>query len=244
MKLCDGIFMVGSGEFGLSNNYDCSVYIIDAGENLFMIDCGSGVNAERIVQNMKDDGLEVNKLKALFLTHCHLDHAGGAHYFEKEHGVDIFIAVEEMGLLLSGTEQEIGLESAKDYGIYGNDVSFTNCRKAIPIEDGNEYNLGALSLRAISVPGHSLGSMCFRVTGNNLDALFTGDTTFANGVIGLLNLEGSSLKGFRDFLPKLENEVAESFLPGHGVFSLSRGHEHILQALQAVRSIAVPKSIL
>ncbi len=244
MKLCDSVFLVGSGEYGLSNLYDCSVYVVDTGDQLVMIDSGSGLESERIIHNMIGDGLDVRKLKTVFLTHCHPDHSGGAHFFEKTYGARIFIATEEMELLLHGDEEQTGLNAAKRYGIYGPELSFVNCRKASSIDDEMLFEFGKYSLKAIRVPGHSPGSMCFRIIGENLDALFTGDAVLADGVIGLLNIEGSTLKGFREFLPKLENETAKSLFPGHGVFTLSRGHEHIVRALEAVRSLAVPKSIL
>jgi|SRR5581483_201308 len=48
-----------------------------------------------------------------------------------------------------------------------------------PIEDGQVIAMGALRIRAIATPGHTMESMSYELPG---EALFTGDTLFLSGV--------------------------------------------------------------
>ena len=244
MRLHNSVFLVGSGEYGLSHRHDCSIYLIDTGDEMIMVDSGCGNEPERIIRNIEADGLEPQRLAAVFLTHCHYDHAGGASFFHKEFGTDIYVSSVDVDLLLSGTDEEIGLCAAKRSGIFDSDYHFSNCEEALPLKDSDCLAFGDLSLRVISVRGHSPGSVCFRASLRDFDGLFTGDTLLANGLIGLLNMDGSSLKDFREHLPKLESESPDALLPGHGVFTLSNAYEHIVKALEAIKNLAVPRSML
>ena len=49
MRLTEDIYLVGSAEFGLSNAYDCHVYLLDGGEEATLIDCGVGYDTGQIM---------------------------------------------------------------------------------------------------------------------------------------------------------------------------------------------------
>lgn len=55
MKITDNIFLVGSSQIGLSHSSDCSVYLIDGGNELALIDAGVGIEIEKIFANIKED---------------------------------------------------------------------------------------------------------------------------------------------------------------------------------------------
>ena len=58
MKITDNIFLVGSSQIGLSHSYDCSVYLIDVGNELALIDVGVGIEIEKIFANIKEDSFD------------------------------------------------------------------------------------------------------------------------------------------------------------------------------------------
>ena len=84
------------------------------------------------------------------------------------------------------------------------------------LEDDSVIPVGRLALRTILTPGHTPGSMCFRVEG--LPILFSGDTLFPGGP-GNTKFEGGDFPTIirsieeRLFSP-LDAEV--QVLPGHG----------------------------
>ena len=53
MRLTEDIYLVGSAEFGLSNAYDCHVYLLDGGEEATLIDCGVGYDTGQIIRNIE-----------------------------------------------------------------------------------------------------------------------------------------------------------------------------------------------
>ena len=80
--------MVGGGvtnAFGLSDDPDCHVYLIDGGDELALIDCGMayGDSLERILGNVRAEGLDPARITKVIVTHYHMDHAGGAARFSR-----------------------------------------------------------------------------------------------------------------------------------------------------------------
>ena len=64
---------------------DSAVYLIDLGEPV-LIDCGSGFAFEKILKNIERLGFDPALIKNIVLTHCHVDHMGGAHLFKSHLG--------------------------------------------------------------------------------------------------------------------------------------------------------------
>ncbi|MBA2283239.1 MAG: MBL fold metallo-hydrolase [Actinomycetota bacterium] len=84
------------------------------------------------------------------------------------------------------------------------------------LEDDDVIPVGRLRLRTIHTPGHTRGSMCFRLEDHPV--LFSGDTLFPGGP-GATKFEGGSfptiIRSIDDRLfSKLDPEVL--VLPGHG----------------------------
>jgi len=84
------------------------------------------------------------------------------------------------------------------------------------LEDESVIEVGRLRLHTILTPGHTPGSMCFKLEGAPL--LFSGDTLFPGGV-GNATFEGGD---FDTLITSVEDRLfrpldAETFvLPGHG----------------------------
>ena len=61
MKINNNLYIVGGGDYGynLSNTLDSNVYVIDTGEELWMVDSGFD-GGDRVLQNMRNDGLDLD----------------------------------------------------------------------------------------------------------------------------------------------------------------------------------------
>ena len=84
------------------------------------------------------------------------------------------------------------------------------------LEDDSVIPVGRLALRTILTPGHTPGSMCFRVEG--LPILFSGDTLFPGGP-GNTKFEGGDFPTIiRSIEDRLFSPLAAEVqvLPGHG----------------------------
>ena len=104
-EIIKGIFLVGSSD--ITDSKDCSIYLMDLGD-LVLIDTGVGISVDAIIENIKELGLDPGKLSTVILTHCHIDHTGGAHEFKRRFGARIVIhgldatAVETGDKVLTG----------------------------------------------------------------------------------------------------------------------------------------------
>jgi glyoxylase-like metal-dependent hydrolase (beta-lactamase superfamily II) len=85
------------------------------------------------------------------------------------------------------------------------------------LEDGAVIAVGRLRLHTIATPGHTPGSMCFRLEGSPV--LFSGDTLFPGGP-GATQFEGGD---FAAIIGSIEGRLFSTVtpdtlvLPGHGV---------------------------
>src|SRR5680860_915651 len=80
VRITDEVYVVGGGvanAFGLSDDPDCHVYLVDGGDELALIDCGmaSGDSPRRILDNVRAEGLDPAKIGKIIVTHYHMDHA-------------------------------------------------------------------------------------------------------------------------------------------------------------------------
>ena len=149
-KVTDGVYLVGSSD--LTDGRDCSVYLVDAGE-LVLIDSGAGVNTARITRNIELLGLDPAHLSTLILTHCHIDHVGGAAYFKERFGVKIVMhtldaaAVEHVDPVRTGASwYNLRLSPLPV------DVKIAQGEEALSFSDGTR-------LVCLHTPGHTPGSL-------------------------------------------------------------------------------------
>ena len=85
-KVYKDVYMIGGAE--LSHPHDCYVYLLDAGD-LVLIDAGAGEGFDSLVANMRSLGFDPKKLKAILVTHAHIDHLGPLHQFQESFGVQV-----------------------------------------------------------------------------------------------------------------------------------------------------------
>ena len=242
MKISDGIYVIASGQAGfmISNRSDCHVYLVEGSEGHVMIDAGVGLEQERIVGNIRKDGLDPGDIKHLLLTHTHSDHAGGADYFKKKYGVKVYTATAEAEFLRTTDQMDLGLDIAIRDGIYPEDYRFPNCVPDVELDGGETLTLGDLTIKTIHVPGHSLGSMCYLLKKDGRTCLFSGDVVVHGGKLMFLNCYGSVMADMRQSMPKLGGLGVEEFYPGHGCFVIEHGQEHIDIAIENLSHLSPP----
>ena len=230
MKLTRGVPLVGSGEIGLSDAWDAHVYLLDGGSDLALIDagCGQRDSVDRILENVREDGLDASRISSLLLTHWHPDHSGGASRLRER-------LAPRLRVHAPAAEQAT-IEGALQPGL-------TACPVDVPLAHDQEVQVGSLRMRAIHVPGHSSGSMCYLVRVPDGAALFTGDVVFMNGILGLLNHPDSHLDQYRASFERLMSLDVEMLFPGHMLFFLRGARRHIERAAEALQRGFVPYSV-
>lgn len=244
MKITDEVYAVGGGRtgFGISDKYDCNVFLINGGDELALIDAGCGYDIEPILDNIRSFGFDASDIGHLLLTHAHADHSGGAATLREQLNLKVALSNQEARFLEEGDEVAVSLDRARDEGIYPADFHLNPCAVDRRLSHNDEIRCGRLTLRAIEVAGHSLASICYLLTGGERACLFSGDTVFLFGAISLLNCEGSSLAGYRRDINRLADLGVEALMPGHGGFCLRGGQSHIDEAIEALKSVWPPRN--
>ncbi len=242
MRISPSLAVVGSGQFGLSSRYDCHLYAVQAPEGVVLFDAGSGLKHDWVLGHLRKEFDDLSR-GAIVLTHAHPDHACGLGALAEALGWPVYTSALSKPIVESGDEAAAGLVATRAMGGYPPELRLAPCRVDGVYDDGAALILCGLSLTPIAVRGHSPDSFVFTCKLDGLRTLFSADVVFYGGILGLINVDGSDLAGYRTDLPKLTNLGVESLLPAHGMFTLRFGQRHIDTALTQLAKGFVPRMV-
>ena len=244
MKILDDVYLVGSGQMGVSHLFDCNIYLIDGGDELALVDSGAGVEVKLLLANVRQEGLERERIGKILLTHHHADHSGGCAHLLERLEAETYLHKKGVDFVEDGDEDRMGLTVAKRCGVYSPSYVYRPFDVGHPLEDQETVSVGRHTLRAYHVPGHSPDATCYLMETEGGAVFFTGDVVFFGGRIGLLNRSGSNLEEYRNSFPKIAALEFESLLPGHGVFVLKGGKRHVDLADAALKKLQPPPNFI
>jgi len=162
----------------------------------------TGGDAGRILDFVQSKGIQI---KAIFLTHGHVDHVAGTNRVKAALSVPVY---------MHPLDKELAEHTSRQCLMFG-----------IPLEEapevdhdlaeGDKFNFGGLEFEALHLPGHSPGCTAFLFAGDK-PVLVCGDVLFESS-IGRTDLPGGDMEKMRESLARLkqlpENTVV---VPGHG----------------------------
>lgn len=169
---------------------------------------------EALVIDAADDGIAISeeiqrlqlKLKYILATHGHFDHNLGV--LDLKLIYEIPYCANEKDMFLLKRQQETAKYFLKK------EIKVPNINKIdIDLDEIKELQLGNKIIKILKCPGHTPGGLAFWA--DNL--LFSGDTIFADGMVGKTIFEYSSTKDLYesiDKILKLPNDT--QILSGHG----------------------------
>jgi len=181
-------------------DFQVNSYLIINAKEAVLIDVGFSPDA--IVEYIEKNKIE---LKAILLTHAHLDHIGGLEKIRDRFNVDVYLHKNEAEWLVNST-----YNGSKDFPFFGEVI----CKPTNKLlTDNEELIFGDIKVKAIFTPGHTPGGVSYLIN----KWLFSGDTLFNNS-IGRTDLWGGNYKQLIDSIKnglfRLSNEVL--VYPGHG----------------------------
>ncbi|MDL2317611.1 MBL fold metallo-hydrolase [Eubacteriales bacterium OttesenSCG-928-A19] len=225
MRITDRIYWVGSGAVGLSAEGDCHTYAIAGDDALALVDCGVAHDPVRILENMREDGLDLRKLRYCLLTHAHYDHAGGCPAL-RARGVRLAGSAFTDRVLREGPVAVYGLSS--DAPWMRNWHEMPRSELDIVLSDGQTLDLGGITVRAIMTPGHSPDSVCYLAEKpDGRRELFSGDTVFYKGFISVLGVPLNDLAHYPEGMRALDGLRVDGLYPGHLMWVLQGGQAYI-----------------
>ena len=163
-----------------------------------------GGDVPRIREAIERDSLDV---QAIWLTHGHIDHAGGAMELKRELGVEIVGPHEADRMLLEGLEAQARM--------FGLNTTVKNVEPDRWLTEGDTVSFGDHTFGVLHCPGHAPGHIVFY----NEQARFAhvGDVLF-RGSIGRTDLPGGDhdvlIRSIKDKLLPLGDDIG--FVCGHG----------------------------
>jgi glyoxylase-like metal-dependent hydrolase (beta-lactamase superfamily II) len=193
---------------------NCYVLAPAPGEQCLIVDPGVGV-LDRL-----DEVIARHRLfpAAVLLTHGHFDHTFSVAPVCGARGITAYVHPADKEMLADPT---LGLGASID-DMFGGRLTYTEPDDVAELTDGATLTLAGLEITVDHAPGHTGGSVLFRLpgAGSSWEAeqiCLSGDVLFA-GSIGRTDLPGGStptmLTSLRDkILPLADDTVV---LPGHG----------------------------
>jgi hydroxyacylglutathione hydrolase len=181
---------------------NCTILFDTDSKQGVVVDPGGDV--ERILAALADNNITAT---AIWLTHGHIDHAGGAMDLKEALGVDIIGPHEADKPLLDNLGDQ-----AKRFGLTG---AVRNCVPDRFLSEGEEVGFGEHVFEVLHCPGHAPGHVVY----HNRAAKFAhvGDVLF-RGSVGRTDLPGgnhaSLIASIKEKLLPLGDDIG--FICGHG----------------------------
>lgn len=248
MKINDCVYLVGSGKTGMqiSHKLDCNVYVLDGGNGEYaLIDAGAGIQPERIITNIESNGIKMENIKYLLITHIHGDHAAGAAYFKKNYGMKIVMAEEVVKWFETGDMDKTSINQAIAAGVYPENFEYPICNVDYAVNEGDTVKVGDIKIEIIETPGHSRGHISFlwKDNENGKKSLFSGDAVLAGGKIILQNIWDCNISEYAETMNKLNQYKIDRLFPGHGISLLESAYNHIDSSCKCFNQLGIPPNI-
>jgi glyoxylase-like metal-dependent hydrolase (beta-lactamase superfamily II) len=159
------------GIYHLGGLWPSSTYVIETSQGLVLIDSGLDDDAKLLRSQMAELGLDWKRIRAIFLTHVHGDHSGGAQWLRKATGAKVYAGEADAPVLQRGEPREAFFSTFYMPNNTPHPTTVDICLKG-----GENLDFGDVRIECLATPGHTPGSICYLVKRQNLRALFGGDT--------------------------------------------------------------------
>jgi len=179
---------------------NCSIFGDEQSREGLVVDPGDEI--ESVLEIVRKHGLTV---KAIVITHAHIDHIGGAQKLKAATGAPVYMNPNdaELQAMLDVQATWLGMPKPERVEIDSD------------AKDGGRLRVGATEVHILHTPGHTQGSICLWLPSEA--KLIAGDTLFRDS-IGRTDLPGGNgrqiLQSIHDQLLPLPDETV--VIAGHG----------------------------
>jgi hydroxyacylglutathione hydrolase len=191
-------------------------YLIQDAAGYLLVDTGSSHQRAALESELERAGCRTGNLKLIVLTHGDFDHTGNAAYLRQKFGANIALGEGDAGMAERGDmfwnrQKPNRLLNMLSSSLFG----FGAAQRFAPdlfLRDGDDLSAYGFDARAISIPGHSLGSIGLLTAGGDL---FCGDLLISTRGPALNSILPDRAAAIAS-LEKLKNLPIRTVYPGHG----------------------------
>jgi hydroxyacylglutathione hydrolase len=190
-----------------AGSFAANCYIVASGPGAECLIIDPGQDAEPGIEEI----ISRYRLRpaAVLATHGHVDHIWSVAPVCEATGIPAYIHPADRALL---SDPARGLSLMAGQQLFGG-ITFTEPDEVLELADGMTLDLAGVSLVVDHAPGHTPGSVTFRLP----ETVFTGDLLFA-GSIGRTDLPGGDYQTILDSLARVCLPLPDEtvVLSGHG----------------------------
>jgi glyoxylase-like metal-dependent hydrolase (beta-lactamase superfamily II) len=212
---------VAPGVYLLGRLSPAAAYAVATSDGVILIDSGLEASARVVYEQFAELRLDVNRLRAILLTHAHADHSLGAEQLRSATGARVHAGKGDAAVLRKGGPREAFFST-----FHMPDLSPHPTTVDMELAGGEELTFGDATFEVLATPGHTPGSVCYLLRKGGQKLLFTGDViqSLHPGTSGALGTYAAYLPPLyggdaRDYLATLRRlralPVPDLVLPGH-----------------------------
>jgi glyoxylase-like metal-dependent hydrolase (beta-lactamase superfamily II) len=193
-------------ENGIPAKGHSMTYLIVGSGGGVLVDPGRGTAHDEVMAFIHGHGFEPDDVAWALLTHCHVDHTGGARPIQAE-GIPVAAS--------AFTAQAVK-EAALDMGFKDGSRPEMSCEVDRVLEDGEVLSACGMRIRVVATPGHTAGCLSFLVETDEGLTAFTGDLIRDTGQPGWTGSPSFSLEDSIRSIEKLLALGPDKAYWGHG----------------------------
>jgi len=164
-EIHNGVYLVGSPD--MTDARDCCAYLLNLGD-LVLVAAGAGSSAGAIIRNIESLGFDAARISTIVLTHCHIDHVGGAAAIQAHTGARLVMHELDAAPVEDGDQR---MTAAHWYNVRFQplpvDLKFSGKREVLSV--------GGHDLVLLHTPGHTPGSLSAYIDKDGKRVLFGQD---------------------------------------------------------------------
>ena len=234
-KVRDRLWYLGREESG--------IYLLEGNDSSLILSGGMSYLAPVVLKQIKDFGINEEKIDRLIILHAHFDHVGLVPFFRRRYpDLQVFALARAWEILRSAkaiqTINAFSLMVAEGIGVSewlnGLDLAWRDDVSGFVVSEGSEMNLGGLTIRVIETPGHSSCSLSAYCP--EMKALFPSDAggiPFEDVIIPAGN---SNYTQYQHSLEKLSTLPVDFLCADHyGYVTGEEAKKYIRNSIEAAR---------
>lgn len=198
-----------------------NLYLVDGGAEWALVDVGQLDTLSDVIDLVRRLDFPLAKCKAIIATHADADHVQALAAARDRLKTRTAAHPHAAGLIEAGDRVQTYAEiAAQDFSI-----DMPPCKIDLRLNEGDTVTVGDLTLEVWHTPGHTPGQISLKLG----DVLFSGDTIYADGCVGVIDAHhGSSIPDYLVSLKRVQQSGARVLLPSHG--PAFRNHPAVTQS--------------